>query len=98
MDFVRVPVCYPPRWFTAGTLPNCCHHPKESFYASLYPLFLFTRKPAFKQAKIFSHEVKGEGRFEFLIASIFQIISFFCLLSSSQWAILGILVPSILGQ
>lgn len=75
MDFVRVPVCYTLHWFTAGTLPNCCDHPKESFYASLCPLFLFPRKPYFKHTKIFSDKVKGR-RFQFLIASAFQIIFF----------------------
>lgn len=75
MGFLRVPVCYTPLWFTEGTLPNCCHHPKESFYASLYPVFLFPRKTHFKHAKIFSGKMKGGESFEFLITSAFQIIS-----------------------
>lgn len=67
LGVVGVPVHYTLHHFTAGTLPNCCHHPKQSFYASLNFIFLSPRKTDFKHAKVLCGKMKERGKFEIFI-------------------------------
>lgn len=67
LGVVGVPVHYTLHHFTAGTLPNCCHHPKQSFYASLNFIFLSPRKTDFKHVKVLCGKMKERGKFEIFI-------------------------------
>lgn len=67
LGLVRVPGHYTLHHFTAGTLLNCCHHPKQSFYVSLNFIFLSPRKTDFKHANIFHGKMKERGKFEIFI-------------------------------
>lgn len=67
LGFVRIPVHCALHHFTAGTLLNCCHHPEQSFYASLNLVFLSPRKTGIKHAKIFCGKMKEREKYEIFI-------------------------------
>lgn len=96
LGLVRVPGHYTLHHFTAGTLLNCCHHPKQSFYVSILSSFPQERLISNMQT-FFVVRWKKEESLRFLFTLAFQII-FFGLLSPSQWAVSDILASFIPGQ
>lgn len=75
LGFVRVPVHCALHHFTAGTLLNCCHHPEQSFYASL--VFLSLRKTGIKHARIFCGRMKEREKYEIFICMSISANFFF---------------------
>lgn len=94
LGFVRVPVHCILHHFT---VMNCCHHPDHS--VPLLILSSFPQEGLVSNIHFFFFVVrwKKEKYMRFLFASAFQI-TFFCLLSLSQWAFSDILTSFIPGQ